>query len=129
MASTRSKMKRPRPTYEIAELFPMQGDWTEEEYLALDTNRLVELSDGKLDLLPHPTSFHQFVLGCLVASILPHVEAQRLGRVLISAFPVRLWPGTFREPDLIFMSAAHRDRCGEEYWGSARSRGRSDGVT
>ena len=34
----------------------MQGDRTEEEYLALDTNRLVELSDGKLDVLPHLTS-------------------------------------------------------------------------
>jgi len=44
-------------TYEVAELFPRQGEWTEEDYLSLpETNRLVELSDGKLVVLPMPTT-------------------------------------------------------------------------
>jgi hypothetical protein len=36
------------PAWEIAELFPPQGYWCEEEYLALTdgTNHLVELTDG-----------------------------------------------------------------------------------
>jgi hypothetical protein len=43
------------PTWEIAHLFPIQGDWTEAEYLALDTNHLIEFSDGHLEFLPMPT--------------------------------------------------------------------------
>ena len=40
------------PTWEIAQLFPAQGHWTEEEYLALDTNHLIEFSQGQLEVLP-----------------------------------------------------------------------------
>ncbi len=33
----------------IAEFFPRQGDWTEEDYWPISQrNRIVELSDGKL---------------------------------------------------------------------------------
>ena len=31
----------PEPTWEIAKLFPPQGQWTEEDYLELDTNHLI----------------------------------------------------------------------------------------
>jgi hypothetical protein len=34
------------PAWEVALLFPNQGAWSEEEYLALDTNRLVEFTHG-----------------------------------------------------------------------------------
>src|SRR6516225_2804569 len=47
------------PTWDIARLFPAQGDWSESEYLALATNQLIELTDGALDFLPMPTIFHQ----------------------------------------------------------------------
>ena len=50
------------PTWDIAMLFPLQGQWTEEEYLALDTNRLMELVDGCLDVLPMPTPYHQAIV-------------------------------------------------------------------
>ena len=30
------------PTWEIAHLFPTQGHWSEEEYLALETNRRID---------------------------------------------------------------------------------------
>jgi len=40
----------------ILELFPAPGEWTEEEYLELsDRGRLVELSDGNVEVLPLPT--------------------------------------------------------------------------
>jgi len=39
------------PTWEIAYLFPTQGNWTVAEYFALDTNWLVEFSDGVLEVL------------------------------------------------------------------------------
>ena len=40
-----------QPVWEIAFLFPEQGDWTVEEYLALDTNWMVEFDDGVLEVL------------------------------------------------------------------------------
>lgn len=40
-----------QPTWEAAFLFPEQGDWTVEEYLALDTMRKVEYSDGVLEFV------------------------------------------------------------------------------
>jgi hypothetical protein len=51
------------PTWEIAELFPEQGDWLEEEYMRLPGNRLVEFSNRRVDVLPMPTQRHQKMLG------------------------------------------------------------------
>jgi hypothetical protein len=50
------------PVWEIARLFPVQGEWTAEEYLALDTNHFVEFSDGYIEFLPMPTVAHQLIL-------------------------------------------------------------------
>jgi hypothetical protein len=47
-----------KPTWEIAHLFPMQGDWSEVDYIGLSTNHLVELNDGKLEVLVMPTEWH-----------------------------------------------------------------------
>src|SRR6266702_484554 len=58
-------LRKGEPAWEVAYLFPSQGDWTEEEYLALDTNRLVELSDGCLEVLAMPTIFHQLIVAHL----------------------------------------------------------------
>jgi hypothetical protein len=42
-----------------------QGLWSEEEYLALETNHLVEFSDGYLEVLPMVTLFHQRIVDYL----------------------------------------------------------------
>jgi Uma2 family endonuclease len=115
MAISPPRLKRPTPTYAIAELFPMQGDWTEEEYLALDTNRLVELSDGEVEMLEMPTIFHQIIVVRLVAALNVFIVAHGLGQVLVAPTRVRLGPGKYREPDLVFVAAAHLDRMGELY--------------
>src|SRR5690348_13122224 len=46
------------------DLLPLQGLWTEEQYLALtnQTNHLIELTDGEIEVLARPTSSHQIVL-------------------------------------------------------------------
>jgi|TARA_B100001971_G_C18207240_1_gene548405 hypothetical protein len=44
------------PTWDIAYLFPNQGYWSEDAYLDLKTNHLIELVDGKLEVLPMPPS-------------------------------------------------------------------------
>jgi Uma2 family endonuclease len=107
------------PAWEVAYLFPAQGTWTEEEYLALPGNHLVELSNGFLEVLPMPTMSHQLIVLALYRSLQAFVEAGGLGTVLIAALPVRLWKGKIREPDLVFMLAKHPDRMGEEFWRGA----------
>ena len=91
------------PTTEVAALFPLQGFWSEEEFLALDTNRMIELADGRLEVLPMPTPFHQFIVRLPIGS--PAGSSQigwDSGLVLLAPLSVRLFPGTIREPDVMF---------------------------
>jgi Uma2 family endonuclease len=98
-------MSRPgEPTWEVTEFFPRQGEWTEEEYLALDAGRLIELADGCLEVLPMPTIQHQSVVAFLYGRLEAFVTARRLGKVLFAPLPVRLIPGKFREPDIVYLS-------------------------
>ncbi|MDP9373848.1 MAG: Uma2 family endonuclease, partial [Chloroflexota bacterium] len=48
----------------VLELLPLQGQWSEELYLWLtdQTNRLVEFTDGYIEVLPMPTDRHQSIL-------------------------------------------------------------------
>lgn len=99
------------PTWDIAMLFPLQGQWTEEEYLALDTNHLLELVDGCLVVLPMPTPYHQAIVRYLFKKLDLHVSEAELGEVFFAPLPVRLWKGRLREPDVIFVRPARiRDR-------------------
>ena len=91
------------PAWNVALLFPSQGDWTEEEYLALETNHLIELSDGWLEVLPMPTLLHQLIVRYLFQLLDAFVKAQTTGEVLFAALPVRLWPGKMREPDVLYL--------------------------
>src|SRR6516162_10299160 len=95
--------RRGEPAWEIALLYPPQGNWSEAEYLALGTNRLVELSDGCLEFLPMPTVFHQLLAQFLYAALTTFVSARRAGAVFMAPLPVRLWPDKFREPDVVFL--------------------------
>lgn len=89
------------------------------DYLALDTNHLVELSDGRLEVLPMPTERHQVIVACLYDALRAFVVARGLGRVLFAPLRVELWEGKFREPDVVFLLAEHADRRGERYWRGA----------
>jgi len=104
------------PTWEIAHLFPAQGTWSEEEYLAWNTNRLVEFSHGRVEVLPMPTQSHQLIVLGLYRALQAFVEACRLGMVLVAPLRVRLWPGKYREPDVVFMLAEHDSRRHEQFW-------------
>jgi Uma2 family endonuclease len=93
---------RGEPVWELAREFPLQGEWTEEQYLALQTKRLVELSDGCLEFLPMPLPYHQFIVRMLFGLLNEYVNARKLGEVLFAPLPVRLQPGEIREPDVAF---------------------------
>lgn len=108
-----------RPTWEIAYLFPSQGMWTEGEYLALSGNRLVELSDGNVEVLPMPTELHQMMVLFLYEMLAGWVRARGAGKVLVAPFKIRLWPGKMREPDVMFMGSANDHRRNNEFWEGA----------
>ncbi len=113
----RVTIEQPRWATAVAELFPPQGEWCEEDYFALpDTNRIVELSAGELIIPPMPTDTHQAVLDMLYAFMRAFVRAHRLGIIRFSALPVHLWRGKIREPDILFVTHAHADRVHEQYW-------------
>jgi Uma2 family endonuclease len=107
------------PTWEIARLFPLQGEWSEEDYLALDTNLPIELSNGQLEFLPMPTDLHQALLLFLYDMLNRFVTLNRLGTVRVSALPVRLWSGKIREPDILFMLKEHDARRLVHFWRGA----------
>ena len=109
---------QPQPTTQIAVLWPCQGEWTEADYFALpDTNHLVELSEGALIMPPHPTETHQRVLDALYAAMRAFVHEHNLGIIRLAPLPVRLWQAKVREPDILFVSRAHADRVGEQFYG------------
>src|ERR1700730_2898967 len=95
--------KKGEPTWEVALLFPPQGEWSEAEYLALDTNHLVELADGFLELLPMPTIFHQLIVDYLYFELKSFLMGKGLGKCLFAPLPVRLGSKKYREPDVVFL--------------------------
>ncbi|CAN5853723.1 Uma2 family endonuclease [soil metagenome] len=107
------------PAWEVARLFPDQGEWSEEEYLDLNVNRLVEFSHGSVEVLTMPTTSHQLIVAYLYGALLSFASARQLGTVLFAPLRVRLWAGKYREPDVILMLAEHADRIGELYWEGA----------
>ena len=110
-------IREPTITPTIVDLLPAPGEWTEADYYFVsERGRLVELSDGKLEILPMPTEYHQLISLRLVAVLFAFVTQHKLGQVRFAPLPVRLWPGKIREPDILFMSAAHTNRI-EKYWG------------
>ena len=69
--------------WEIATMYPAQGDWTEAEYLNLtdSTNRLIEFTDGYLEFLTMPTLEHQKILRFLFRLLDSYSLSRNLGEV------------------------------------------------
>lgn len=97
------KSARGEPTWEIAQFYPRQGEWTDEEYLTLSVNRFVELHNGILEVLAMPTALHQAIVGLLYELLRKFLCQQNVGQVFLAPMPVRLGPGQYREPDLVFL--------------------------
>jgi len=101
------------PPWDVALLYPLQGSWTERDYLELGTNRLVEFSDGCIEVLPMPTKLHQRIVRFVFLVLQEFVSARGLGEVFFAPLPVRLWPGKFREPDLVFVRPGRGEHAGQ----------------
>jgi Uma2 family endonuclease len=104
-----NKPTRGEPSWDIALLYPAQGEWTEEAYLALEQNskHTIELVDGFLDVLPVPDAYHQRLLKFLFRHLDDYVSAVRDGEVFFAPLPIRLGKGELREPDIVFLKS-HR---------------------
>jgi len=79
------------------ELLPLQGLWTDEQYLRLtdQTNRFIEFIEGSVEVLPTPTRKHQAISRFLFLAFLAYI--QRLGgTVFYAPLRVRIAPGRFR---------------------------------
>jgi Uma2 family endonuclease len=92
-----------QPAWDIARLFPAQGSWSEHDYLALNSKRLVEFDNGFVEVLPMPSLLHQLIVKFLVSQLEKFVSAHADGTVLFAPLPVRLWPGKYREPDVTYL--------------------------
>ena len=103
-------------TWDIAKLYPFQGGWSEWEYMELRPSRIVEYDHGYVEILDVPTSSHQRILLFLYNLLAAFVNAGRLGEVLITPLRIKLWEEKYREPDIVFVLAENKARCGEDFW-------------
>jgi Uma2 family endonuclease len=101
----------------LEDILPPQGAWSDEEYLVLTDhrNRLIEFTDGFLEVLPMPTVKHQMILKFLFLAFFNFFEA-RGGNVLFAALRVQIRPGKFREPDLLLLFDANDSRGQNRFW-------------
>lgn len=97
-----------------------QGCWSDDDYLWLTdrTRRLVELTDGYVEILPMPSRGHQRILAFLYSAL--HAFLQPLGgEALFAPLRLRIRPGKFREPDLLLVRDARDARSGDRFWTGA----------
>ena len=106
------------PVWRIATLFPYQGAWSEQEYLALETNRRVEFDNGFVEVHDVPTDQHQAII--LYLSIALNRFALQIGGVVRTAgLRLRLWDRKYREPDIVFLHDRDSSLRQENFWDGA----------
>ena len=115
--ATIRKSKIGEPTWEIVDLFPWQGSWTESEYLQIETNKLVEFNNGVLEILPMPNTLHQAML-----MVLWELFRNAIGpRGLVAFAPLRMkvTEDIYREPDILLLLNERDPRMGLNFWTGA----------
>src|SRR5438093_448233 len=108
-----------RPTYEMLEELPYQGEWTEREYIDLDSNKLIEFTDGFLEFLPMPTEIHLYVQDFLVQAVRTILARRKKGAVNYAPFKLKIDSKRFREPDVLVLLEENDPRRGNRYWSGA----------
>jgi Uma2 family endonuclease len=102
------------------DLAALQGLWTEAQYLRLgaQTNRLLEFTDGVIEVPPMPNDRHQAISLLLIQLLLPVVRA-RSGTLRHAPLSLRIRPGKYREPDLLLLLASRDPRKQSDFWRGA----------
>ena len=95
----------------------LQGLWTAAQYLKLTaaTNRLIEFTDGDIEVLPMPTRSHQRISQFLFVLFLTFVQKIG-GEVHYSPLRLQVRPGKFREPDLLLLRDRRDSRNQDAFW-------------
>jgi Uma2 family endonuclease len=98
-------------------LGPLQGLWTEEQYLTLTdhTRHLIEFTDGTIEVLPMPTDKHQVIL-LFLYDLLRAFLTRLGGKVLVAPLRLQVRPGKQREPDILLVRDANDPRRQNRYW-------------
>ena len=109
------------PAWEVALLFPAQGEWSEDDYLWLTdhTRCLVEFTEGHIEVLPMPTEAHQRLVLFLYRALYAFLAARGSGMVLVAPFRLRLRTGRYREPDLLLLLSTNDARRSNQFWTGA----------
>lgn len=104
----------------VLDLELLQGLWTEEQYFKLTdhSRRLLEFTDGSLEVLPMPTDRHQVISRFLFLALFAFVQ-ELGGTVLYAPLRLQIRAGTFREPDLLLGRDAHDPRRQNRFWRGA----------
>lgn len=110
------KLVRPGDGIEV-DLLPLQGLWTEEQYFALSDqiNHLIEFVDGRIEVLPMPTSRHQAIVLWLYERFKAALGGAG-GPILVAPLRMLVRPGVFREPDILMLLDPADPRYQDAYW-------------
>ena len=101
----------------LCDVLPSQGNWSDDAYLWLTDhgNRLIELTDGRVEELSIPTDTHQVVLLYLYDLFRAWLKP-RGGVVMVATLRIRIREGKFREPDLLMFRDRSDPRRQDRYW-------------
>lgn len=104
----------------LLHLLPDQGRWSDDDYLWLTecTTRLVELTDGDIEVLPMPTDNHQGIAEFMFLALTLFIRPLG-GTVHIAPLRLRIRPGKFREPDVLAVLSAKDKRRRNRFWTGA----------
>lgn len=99
------------------DLESLQGLWSEEQYLRLtqQTKRLIEFTDGVIEVLPMPTRKHQAISRFLFLVLLAFVRPSG-GTIFYAPLRLQIRPGKFREPDLLLLCDHKDPRNQNDFW-------------
>ena len=101
----------------VLDLRPIQGLWTEEQYLTMTdhSRRLLEFDNGYIEVLPMPTDQHQAISQFVFLALLTFI--QRIGgKVQYAPLRLQIRPGKHREPDILLVRDANDPRRQNRYW-------------
>ena len=92
-----------RPTYEMLEELPYQGEWSEREYIALESNKLIEFTDGFLEFLPMRTEIHFYVQEFMLQVVRSVLARRGKGAANYAPFKLKVDSKRYREPDILLL--------------------------
>ena len=103
----------------VEEVLP-QGGWDDGDYLWLTDHarRLVEFTDGYLEVLPMPSREHQRIVAFLYTMLHAYIRHTG-GEVLFAPLRLRIREGKFREPDLVLLRDSEDVRSADRFWTGA----------